>query len=191
MLINADDFEAIASGRVDTAFRRWIKPTVKTGGTLTTAAGVLAIDAVDVIALNAVAAEDLARAGFADRADLDTMLGDRKGTLYRIRLRYLGEDPRTALRENAALSDAEAAEMGETLSRMDGGTPWVRRTLELIGDGSGRSAQALAEELGVEKAKFKSNVRRLKALGLTESLDVGYRLSPRGQAWLARPIASA
>ena len=54
MLINADDFEAIVSGRVDTAFRRWIKPTVKAGGTLTTAAGVLAIDAVDVIALNAV-----------------------------------------------------------------------------------------------------------------------------------------
>ena len=43
----------------------------------------------------------------------------------------------------------------------------------------------------MEKLKFKSNVRRLKALGLTESLEVGYRLSPRGQAWLDRPIASA
>ena len=191
MLIKADDFEAIASGRVDTAFRRWIRPSVKAGGTLTTEAGILAIDAVDVIALNGVTAEDLARAGFADRDDLDTMLGDRQGTLYRIRLRYLGEDPRTALRENAALSDAEAATMDETLSRMDGGTPWVRATLELIGDGSGRPAQELAAVLGVEKPKFKSNVRRLKALGLTESLDVGYRLSPRGRTWLDRAIASA
>lgn len=191
MLIKAEDFEAVVSGRVDTAFRRWIRPTVKAGGTLTTAAGVLAIDAVDVIALNAVSTEDLARAGFSDRGALDAILGDRKGTLYRIRLRYLGEDPRAALRESAALSDAEAGAIGETLSRMDGANPWVRATLHLIGEQPGQPAQQLAEGLGVEKLKFKSNVRRLKALGLTESLEVGYRLSPRGQAWLDRAIASA
>ena len=191
MLINEEDFEAIASGRVDTAFRRWIRPTVKPGGTLTTAAGMLAIDAVDVVALNGVTAEDLKRAGFDARDSLDAMLGNRKGTLYRIRLRYLGEDPRIALSESAALSDADADAIGETLSRMDGATPWVRRTLDLIGERPGHSAQELAETLGVEKLKFKSNVRRLKALGLTESLDVGYRLSQRGQAWLGRPIASA
>lgn len=191
MLINEDDFEAIASGRVDTAFRRWIRPTVKAGGTLTTAAGVLAIDAVDVVALNAVTAEDLARAGFDARDTLDAMLGNRKGTLYRIRLRYVGEDPRAALRESAALSEADADAIGQTLARMDGSTPWVRRTLVLIGERAGQPAQELAEVLGVEKLKFKSNVRRLKALGLTESLDVGYRLSPRGRAWLDRPTATA
>ena len=191
MLISEDDFEAIASGRVDTAFRRWVRPTVKAGGTLTTAAGVLAIDAVDVIALNGVTAEDLKRAGFDARDSLDEMLGDRKGSLYRIRLRYVGEDPRAALRENAVLSEAEAETIGQTLSRMDGGSPWVNRTLALIGERPGHSAQELAEVIGVEKLKFKNNVRRLKALGLTESLDVGYRLSSRGQAWLERPIASA
>jgi hypothetical protein len=31
---------------------------------------------------------------------------------------------------------------------------------------------------------FKRDVRRLKELGLTESLEVGYRLSPRGRAFL-------
>lgn len=191
MLISADDFEAIRSGRVDTAFRRWIRPTVKAGGTLTTAAGVLAIDAVDVVALDAVTAEDLARAGFDARDSLDAMIGDRKGALHRIRLRYLGEDPRVALRENAVLSEADINTIGQTLNRMDGSTPWVERTLRLIGDRSGQPAQELAVILGVEKLKFKSNVRRLKALGLTESLDVGYRLSARGQAWLARTIASA
>lgn len=191
MLINADDFEAIESGRVDTAFRRWIRPTVKAGGTLTTAAGMLAIDAVDVLALDGVTEEDLKRAGFSGRDELDAMVANRKGTLYRIRLRYIGEDPRTALRENTALSDAEVATIAETLNRMDGATPWVQRTLELIGEQAGVSAQDLAEALGLEKHKFKGNVRRLKALGLTESLDVGYRLSPRGQAWLNRPIATA
>jgi hypothetical protein len=191
MLISTDDFEAIVSGRVDTAFRRWVRPTVKAGGTLTTAAGVLAIDAVDVVALDAVTAEDLGRAGFDARGDLDAMIGNRKGTLYRIRLRYLGEDPRAALREKAALSDADAETMGQTLGRMDGATPWVLRTLVLIGERPGHSAQELAEVIGVEKLKFKNNVRRLKALGLTESLEIGYRLSPRGQAWLARTTASA
>ena len=43
----------------------------------------------------------------------------------------------------------------------------------------------LAESAGIERADFKLNVRKLKALGLTISLDVGYRLSPRGVALLA------
>jgi hypothetical protein len=38
--------------------------------------------------------------------------------------------------------------------------------------------------LGQEKLQFKVNVRKLKALGLTESLETGYRLSPRGVAFL-------
>ena len=36
----------------------------------------------------------------------------------------------------------------------------------------------------MEKLKFKQDVRRLKELGLTESLDIGYQLSPRGEAVL-------
>jgi hypothetical protein len=36
----------------------------------------------------------------------------------------------------------------------------------------------------LELQPFKLNVRKLKALGLTESLEVGYRLSPRGAAFL-------
>lgn len=191
MLINAADFEAIVAGRVDTAFRRWVRPTVKAGGTLTTSAGVLAIEAVDAVALNAVSDDDLKRAGYADRAALDAMLGKREGTLHRIRLRYLGVDPRLALRDAAALTDEDAAELSQTIERMDGATPWVRATLELIGQRPGAPAQDLAELLGREKTKFKSNVRRLKSLGLTESLTVGYRLSPRGEAWLSRAIASA
>jgi hypothetical protein len=37
---------------------------------------------------------------------------------------------------------------------------------------------------GQDKIAFKLNVRKLKALGLTESLEVGYRLSRRGAALL-------
>ena len=45
----------------------------------------------------------------------------------------------------------------------------------------------LAERAGRDTAAFKRDVRALKELGLTESLEVGYRLSPRGTALLARP----
>lgn len=191
MLITAEDFEAIASGQVDTAFRRWVKPTVKVGDTLTTSAGILAIEAVDVVGLNAVEQEDLERAGFSARDELNAMLGKRDGSLFRIRLRYVGENPRTALSENEALSDAEFDEIAEKLARMDGGNPWTRRTLDLIEQGPGVPAPELAETLGMEKTRFKNSVRRLKALGLTESLVIGYSLSPRGRAWLARSTSAA
>jgi hypothetical protein len=46
----------------------------------------------------------------------------------------------------------------------------------------GSRAQGLAEHLNREKLRFKADVRRLKALGLTESLETGYRLFPRGEA---------
>ena len=35
-----------------------------------------------------------------------------------------------------------------------------------------------------ETRPFKADVRKLKELGLTESLPVGYRLSPRGERYL-------
>ena len=42
----------------------------------------------------------------------------------------------------------------------------------------------LADEVGRERLPFKADVRKLKNLGLTISLGVGYELSPRGQAYL-------
>ncbi len=45
-------------------------------------------------------------------------------------------------------------------------------------------APDLAASFGRETAPFKLDVRKLKALGLTISLPVGYRLSPRGEAFL-------
>ena len=43
----------------------------------------------------------------------------------------------------------------------------------------------LANYLGLSIPEFKPWVRKLKALGLTESLHPGYRLSPRGEKVLA------
>ena len=56
--------------------------------------------------------------------------------------------------------------------------------MRAIAAAPGLRAGDLAAGLGRERLPFKADVRKLKALGLTESLEVGYRLSPRGRAYL-------
>ena len=56
-----------------------------------------------------------------------------------------------------------------------------RAHLDLIAANPGVHAPDLAAQLGLETLTFKRQVRRLKELGLTHSLPVGYRLSPRGR----------
>jgi predicted transcriptional regulator len=63
--------------------------------------------------------------------------------------------------------------------------PWTLAVLRMIQDQPAVRAPDLAAQLGRETRPFKADVRKLKELGLTESLDIGYRLSPRGEAFLA------
>jgi hypothetical protein len=60
------------------------------------------------------------------------------------------------------------------------------QTLRLIGDRPQVRAADLAAAAGRERLAFKADVRKLKELGRTQSLEVGYRLSPRGRALLER-----
>jgi hypothetical protein len=68
--------------------------------------------------------------------------------------------------------------------------PWTGAVLGLIADRPAVVSTVLAQAIGWERPDFKLHVRRLKALGLTFSLDVGYRLSPRGESYL-RSMRSA
>jgi hypothetical protein len=192
MLFTVATLDGIASGRVTLAFRRWRRPTVRAGGRLRTAVGELAVDAVDAVdesALNAAAAR---RAGFASRAELSASLGDREGQLYRIAFRLAGPDARIALRDTAPDADQMGA-LRRRLDRLDAHSrrgPWTRTALRLIAARPAIRAGDLAKAAGVDTAWFKINVRKLKELGLTESLEVGYRLSPRGAALLAAERAA-
>jgi hypothetical protein len=173
-------WDRLADGTVTLAFRRWKRPTIKPGGALQTPGGVLGIDEVDRIDPSEVTREDARAAGYADRHEA---LADLRpeGNLYRIRFHRLGDDPRIALRLRTTFDDTEFAELMRILSRLD----WAWSTLDLIGNHPGVVSTDLAAHLGIERVQFKLRVRRLKALGLTESLEVGYRLSPRGHAFLA------
>ena len=185
MLFKAPVLAAIAEGKVDLAFRRWRKPTVKAGGTLTTPVGVLAIDAIAVVAPEAISDADAVRAGYADAAEALTAL-EGEAPIHRIAFRLIGEDPRRALRLD--VSSAALDEIETRLARLDARAPWTAAVLELIAAHPGVRAPDLAARLGRETLAFKMDVRKLKALGLTESLEVGYRLSPRGQALRTRRL---
>ena len=186
MLIRRNVLEGIRAGRIRLAFRSWKRPTVRAGGTLTTAVGVLQIEAVDAVDPAAVTDADARAAGYPDRATLMAEL-DRPGTLYRIALRWAGEDPRRALA--AAAPDARETEaLRERLKRMDARSPdgpWTASALRLIAAKPKVPAADLAAQAGQPRDRFKTRVRRLKALGLTESLGTGYRLSLRGRVVLA------
>jgi hypothetical protein len=187
MLFRQDVLRRIAEGQVTLAFRRWRHPTVKAGGTLRTRMGVLAIDSVEPVDDVEVTDADARRAGAPDRESLFAGLRP-DGTLYRVELRLAGPDPRIALRHRRRISPDERAEIAARLARLDAASrhgPWTATVLELIAECPGTRAPDLAASLGRETAPFKADVRKLKELGLTESLEVGYRLSPRGKVYLS------
>jgi hypothetical protein len=189
MLIRAADLDAIRLGDVTLAFRRWRRPTVRSGGTLLTAAGQLRIVSVSRVDEGDIGEDDARRAGHASRASLLAELNRRRvGELYRIAFGGLAPDPRIRLRETVP-DDDSADEIRARLERMDGasaGGSWTAAVLRLLAEHPGVRAADLAPRVGMERLPFKARVRKLKALGLTISLGTGYRLSPRGEAVLAR-----
>jgi hypothetical protein len=182
--------DGLADGSIDLAFRRWRRPTVRAGGRLRTAIGELAITAVDVVRRADIDAAAAHRAGHASLAELLAFLDSRdEGEIYRVALHVAGPDTRVALRASADLDAAAVAGLDRRLARLDAASkrgPWTLTVLRLIAARPAERAANLAASLGLETLVFKTDVRKLKNLGLTESLEVGYRISPRGQAFLAR-----
>ena len=185
MLLRSDVLEKIKAGEISLVFRKWRKVGVKAGGTQLTQAGVIGIDSVEAIAEQDIGEQDARDAGAASRQALAEMLAKdtREGELYRIRVHYIGEDPRIALRDNDSLSEEELAQILAKLQKMGS---WTREYLQLIHDMPQTHAIVLARSIGLENIVFKPRVRKLKALGLTISLSPGYRLSPRGEKVLDR-----
>jgi hypothetical protein len=182
-------WNGLADGSITLAFRRWKRPTVRAGGTLRSPGGFLAIDSVEVIGEGDLDGAQASRAGYADVEELRKELGPPSAdrALYRVGFHLAGPDPRDVLRADDALSADDIAELRTRLDRLDraASQPWTDATLQLIAGQPAVVSTTLAEQLGMERAAFKLNVRKLKALGLTESLEIGYRLSPRGEAFRA------
>jgi hypothetical protein len=180
----------VESGAITVTFRRWKRPQVVVGNTYRTAVGRLVVEAVDVVDPAKITGADAKRAGLPTPADVARELrGSPDLPTYRIRFHLADDpDPRAQLAANAALTDAEIADLTRRLERLDRASShgsWTMATLRAIEARPGVRAADLAASFGREKLPFKLDVRKLKNLGLTLSLEVGYRLSPRGEAYLA------
>ena len=187
MLLDHETLAGIARGDIQLAFRRWNRPTVRSGGTLLTGAGQLQIGKVSRVRLDSITPREAELAGYSTPEALVSELNRRaEGDVYRIEVLSLREDPRIALRQ-APLSASDLDDLRARLTRLDGAAPdgpWTRTVLQAIRDHPGLRAADLCRLVGQERPAFKANVRKLKNLGLTISLEVGYRLSPRGAAYL-------
>lgn len=185
MLIRPLELEAIRAGDVDLAFRRWDRARVRVGTQLRTAVGVLEVTSVDAVPLSALRAGDATRCGAASLAALKAALTVRtEGQIFRIGLRYAGPDPRESLRVSVPTPE-EMTDIVARLDRLDAASPigaWTRATLRSIDAHPEVRAPELAAAFDRPTPEFKRDVRKLKERGLTESLAIGYRLSPRGEA---------
>jgi hypothetical protein len=177
-------------GSITVAFRRWRRSQVVAGHKYRTGQGMVVAEAVDVITPGDITPQLARDAGFSDvPSAVADLRGDPDLPLFCVRFRPLDEpDPRDELASTATLSSDEAAAIAARLGRMDATSkrgPWTAAVLRQIAERPAVVSTQLAEALDWDRADFKLHVRRLKALGLTISLDVGYRLSPRGTAYLA------
>ena len=188
MLFTAATLRGLTQGRVSCTYRRWEVVRPKVGSRFTTSAGVVEVTSITRADEQQLTERDAAEAGFDSVADLIKWCSAKgNGDLYRIGIALAGPDPRIELRRTDNLDAADIAMLNAKLDRMDRAADraWTRSTLRQISRLPGVVSTELAAEVGEERRAYKLRVRRLKALGLTESLERGYRLSPRGQAYLA------
>ena len=191
MLLNRDTAEGIANGSITLVLRRWDAPRAKPGGTQRTVAGTIRVDDVaEHPGSYRVTAAQARAAGYPDAKTAQKELDRRRPArhTYVIAVSYLAPDERPELAADDRLSAADVDVIAARLARWDAAaeTPWTRQYLEMIGANETVRAPDLAARVGLDVPRFKRRVRQLKGLGLTISLDVGYRLSPRGKAFLAR-----
>lgn len=183
MLIKTAILEQIVAGEITTLFRRWKRQAAKPDGTQMTHLGVLQIGSVEIVTAEQITEKEARSAGFCNVKKLLASLPESSDPIYRIQVSYAGADPRISLRQQDDLTQSELTAIIEKLSKMDArtaGGAWTQTFLTLIKKHPNTRAAELAAKVSIDVPKFKPMVRKLKALGLTESLDVGYRLSPRG-----------
>lgn len=191
LLFKKPFWDGLTSGTVTLTFRRWGKPHVRVGGRYRChPIGVLQVDAVSRVPASAITDDDARRAGFGSLPELRAYLeelGPLADTdeLWRVELHHGGDGDRVELALVDQLSEEDVAAIGAKLKKLDGRKPWVDDTLAIIAKHPRVAASKLAAKLGRETQPFKIDVRKLKKLGLTQSFEVGYEISPRGQSFLA------
>ena len=185
MQFTKDFKEAIRAGAVTCSFRHWKSPQAKVGGRYNLhPKGAIEVTGLQQIRVADARRRDIRESGFTDLGALcDYLKVQADDLVYLVEFRFLG-DVTVKAPPIRKLSVTEAQNLALNLRNMDARSsrgPWACRTLALIDNHPGTRAVELAAKLDWETAPFKANVRKLKKLGLTESLEVGYQLTERGR----------
>ena len=184
-------FEGLVSGTTTLTFRRWQKPRVKVGGRYRChPIGVLEVDEVKIVTVKSISARDAKNAGFSSRDALVAYLEelgplDDATEIHRVALRFGGDGDRVQIALDDQLSPEQVVDLKKRLARFDAKGAWTMQAFALIDAQPRVAASKLAASVKRETLPFKENVRKLKKLGLTQSFEVGYEISPRGRAYLA------
>ncbi|TCM45128.1 hypothetical protein [Kribbella sp. VKM Ac-2568] len=192
MLFAGSDRDGVAEGRITTAYRRWSEARVVEGRIYRTNAGRIEIESVRQVNPDLIADND-ADVIAADRQNAKDvrrrLRGNEDWPTFLVKFHLVeGPDPREELAASADFSPAELEDLKARLAKLDELSrhgAWTTDTLRLIQSKPAVRAGDLAADLNRETPAFKLDVRKLKNLGLTYSLETGYELSPRGAAYLA------
>lgn len=191
LLFKKPFWEGLRQGSITLTYRRWDKPHVRPGGRYRChPIGVLEVDAITRVAAGTISDDDARRSGFATAAELRGYLAelgplDDTTEVWRVELHHGGDGDRVEIALDTQLSADDVVVIRDKLARMDRERPWTKRTLALIDKQPRVAASKLAAKVGRPTPDFKADVRKLKRLGLTQSFEVGYEISPRGRAYLS------
>ena len=186
----------LVSGAITLTFRAWQSAKVKPGGRYRChPIGVLEVDEVSIVTATTITEADARDAGFVGLPELMSYLaevrpGVERGDLFRIRLHYAGDGNRVAVAMDGSLTAADKKAIRDKLSAMDARSevgPWTAKLLSLIAKHPRIAASKLAAKVSRDTPSFKADVVKLKKLGLTQSFEVGYELTPRGRAYRGKP----
>lgn len=188
MLFQRRFHERIRSGEIGCTVRIWQAPRVKLGGRYALGAGAIVVDRIFETRLDDITPALARRCGFASLPDL--LKTAKHGSGERVFVIDFHYDGKASARPKPVTGPVLAEDLGKIIQRLEamdrrsGSGPWTFVTLQAIAAGPGVLAARLARSLGRPRDELKRDVRKLKGLGLTFSLDVGYRLTPKGEALL-------
>ena len=191
MLFKTRFHEGIRSGEIRCTVRIWQRPHVKVGGRYALGTGAVVVDRIHETRLDDITSVLARKCGFNSLVDLLKTAKHGAGErVFVIDFHYDGKSARPKP-ATAVVSVEELVTLAQRLDAMDRRAKngaWTQATLRAIEARPGVLAAKLARALGRPRDEFKRDVRKLKNLGLTFGLEVGYRLTPKGEALLARKV---
>nr|WP_297916119.1 hypothetical protein [uncultured Allomuricauda sp.] len=157
---------------------------------MNTSIGQVQILDITKIDISSITEKDALKSGFNDLNALIAVLNSRDGgQIYKVEVSYSNPDPRIELRNDSEITQTDFDKIKAKLNRLDKYSRSGNWTLHILGaimENPKLSAGQLAEKTGKEKEWLKTNIRKLKNIGLTVSHNPGYTISPRGKIFMEK-----